>query len=110
MKNEINIGIVGAQFMGRAHSNAWSDVKRFYNLPVTPVLKTVIAENRKKDNHDSFQKIFERYSKPLFQFSLTYLKSKDAAEDVVQEVFIKIWNNRRSIKTDTSFQSDLLSI
>ena len=40
MKNEINIGIVGAQFMGRAHSNAWSDVKRFYNLPVTPVLKT----------------------------------------------------------------------
>jgi predicted dehydrogenase len=39
MKKEINIGIVGAQFMGRAHSNAWSDVARFYDLPFKPVLK-----------------------------------------------------------------------
>ena len=64
----------------------------------------------KKNDHYSFQKIFERYSKPLFQFSLRYLKSKEAAEDVVQEVFIKIWNNRKSIKTDTSFQSYLFTI
>ena len=39
MKKEINIGIVGAQFMGRAHSNAWHDVKQFYKLPFSPVLK-----------------------------------------------------------------------
>ena len=64
----------------------------------------------KKDNHDSFQRIFERYSQPLFKFSLSYLKSKEAAEDVVQEVFIKVWNNRKSIKTDTSFQSYLFTI
>jgi predicted dehydrogenase len=36
-KKEINIGIVGAQFMGRAHSNAWYDVAQFYDLPFTPV-------------------------------------------------------------------------
>jgi predicted dehydrogenase len=39
MKKEINIGIVGARFMGRAHSNAWTDVARFYDLSFTPVLK-----------------------------------------------------------------------
>lgn len=39
MKNEINIGIVGAQFMGRAHSNAWYDVAQFYDLPFRPVMK-----------------------------------------------------------------------
>jgi predicted dehydrogenase len=39
MKKEINIGIVGAQFMGRAHSNAWFDVGQFYNLPFQPVMK-----------------------------------------------------------------------
>jgi predicted dehydrogenase len=43
MKKEINIGIIGAQFMGRAHSNAWSDVSRFYDLPFTPVLKAACA-------------------------------------------------------------------
>lgn len=64
----------------------------------------------KKDDHDSFQKLFEQYSKPLYLFSLSYLKSKEAAEDVVQEVFIKIWNNRKDLKTDTSFQSYLFTI
>ncbi len=64
----------------------------------------------RRGNHASFQEIFERYSSPLFQFSLSYLKSKEAAEDVVQEVFVKIWNNRKKIKTDTSFQSYLFTI
>ena len=33
MKEMLNIGIVGGQFMGRAHTNAWQDVSRFYDLP-----------------------------------------------------------------------------
>ena len=64
----------------------------------------------KKDNHDSFRALFELYSQPLFQFSVKYLKSAEAAEDVVQEVFTKIWNNRKELKTDTSFKSYLFTI
>ena len=45
MKNEINIGIVGAQFMGRAHSNAWYDVAQFYDLPFKPVMKAACDIN-----------------------------------------------------------------
>jgi RNA polymerase sigma-70 factor (ECF subfamily) len=64
----------------------------------------------KKDDHDSFRRLFDCYSQPLFRFSFSYLKSKEAAEDVVQEVFIKIWNHRNEIKNDTSFQSYLFTI
>lgn len=64
----------------------------------------------KKDNHDSFRLLFDRYSKPLFQFSLRYLKSNEAAEDVVQEVFTKIWSKRKELKTNTSFKSYLFTI
>ena len=64
----------------------------------------------KEDDHDSFRRLFDRYSQPLFRFSFSYLKSKEAAEDVVQEVFIKIWNHRDEIKNDTSFQSYLFTI
>lgn len=64
----------------------------------------------KKDDHDSFQQLFDRYSHTLFRFSFCYLKSKEAAEDVVQEVFMKIWNRRSEIKNDTSFQSYLFTI
>jgi predicted dehydrogenase len=44
-KKEINIGIVGAQFMGRAHSNAWYDVAQFYDLPFKPVMKAACDIN-----------------------------------------------------------------
>ena len=48
MSKTINIGIVGTQFMGRAHSNAWMDVDKFYDLPARPVMKAAcdnVAEN-----------------------------------------------------------------
>ncbi|TNF39463.1 MAG: RNA polymerase sigma-70 factor [Bacteroidetes bacterium] len=64
----------------------------------------------KKDDHDSFQQLFEYYSFPLFKFAIGYLKSKELSEDLVQEVFLKIWNNRKDIKPNTSFQSYLFTI
>lgn len=50
MSQEIRVGIVGTQFMGRAHSNAWMDVDKFYNLPARPVMKAAcdnVTENLK---------------------------------------------------------------
>jgi predicted dehydrogenase len=37
----LNVAMVGYQFMGRAHSNAWRQVGRFFELPAEPVLKVV---------------------------------------------------------------------
>ncbi len=45
MKKTINIGMVGTQFMARAHSNAYLQVSRFFDLPLTPVLHTVCGRN-----------------------------------------------------------------
>jgi predicted dehydrogenase len=39
----LNVGLVGCGFMGRTHSNAFSAVNRFFDLPVRPVLKAVCA-------------------------------------------------------------------
>jgi RNA polymerase sigma-70 factor (ECF subfamily) len=64
----------------------------------------------RKSDHSSFQLLFDRYSEPLFMFALSYLKSRDTAEDLVQEVFLKIWNNRKSLRTDTCFRSYLFTI
>ena len=37
--NEIRIGIVGAGFMGGAHSRAYIDVGHLFNLPARPLLQ-----------------------------------------------------------------------
>ncbi len=42
---QLNIGLVGTKFMGRAHSNAWMKVAKFFDLPSTPVMHTLIARN-----------------------------------------------------------------
>jgi len=44
-RESLNIGLVGYGFMGRAHSNAFLQAGRFFDLPYQPVLKAVCARN-----------------------------------------------------------------
>lgn len=47
MAGTLNIGLVGYKFMGRAHSNAYLNVARFFDLKATPVMKAVCGRTRK---------------------------------------------------------------
>jgi predicted dehydrogenase len=38
---KVNVAMIGYQFMGRTHSNAWRQVGRFFDVPFEPVLKVV---------------------------------------------------------------------
>src|SRR5690242_21545035 len=41
----LRIGMVGYGFMGRTHSNAFSKVTNFFDVPYKPVLKAICARN-----------------------------------------------------------------
>jgi RNA polymerase sigma-70 factor (ECF subfamily) len=41
---------------------------------------------------------------------LKYLRSKDEAEELVQSVFLKIWENYKNLKKESSFKSYLFTI
>jgi len=41
----LGIGLIGQRFMGRAHSNAWSQVTKFFDVPVTPTLEVIAARD-----------------------------------------------------------------
>jgi len=73
-------------------------------------IETALLKGLKRSDHECFQNLFAKYSQPLYRFSLSYLKSIEAAEDVVQEVFLKIWRKRKDIDTGKSFQSYLFTI
>src|SRR5262245_30359642 len=49
-KKHIKIGLIGYGFMGRAHSNAFLQAGRFFDLPVQPALKAVCARNPDRAN------------------------------------------------------------
>jgi len=44
----VNVALIGTKFMGRAHSNAYLKVGRFFDLPVQPVMHTVCARDPKQ--------------------------------------------------------------
>jgi predicted dehydrogenase len=44
-KTPLNVALIGQQFMGRAHSNAWRQVGRFFDRSLEPVLHTVAGKN-----------------------------------------------------------------
>ncbi len=49
---KLNVAIVGAKFMGKTHSSAWSRVHRFFDVPFEPVLK--VACGRPGSSLESF--------------------------------------------------------
>ena len=44
-KPALSIALIGQRFMGKAHSNAWGQAPRFFDLPVDPKLHTVAGRN-----------------------------------------------------------------
>src|SRR5947199_5497404 len=48
MTKPLNVGMIGYGFMGRAHSNAYSQVNHFFDLEYRPVLKAVCARSPDK--------------------------------------------------------------
>lgn len=54
-------------------------------------------------NEDAFAVLYQRYCRQLFYISLKYTGREADAEDIVQEVFSKIWCFRQRIKPDQPF-------
>jgi RNA polymerase sigma-70 factor (family 1) len=68
-------------------------------------LLTRIADGDEK----AFEQMFSAYWKQLFSYAFNVLKEKEAAEDVVQDIFSWIWQNHKAFKITTSLRGYLFS-
>ena len=57
----------------------------------------------------AFETLFRAYYAPLCSFAYRYLGARDLAEEIVQEVFLCIWERRESWNVRTSVRSYLLT-
>ena len=64
----------------------------------------------KKGDMTAFDAIYERYCKRLYGFVLRYIKQEADAQEIVQEVFLKLWESREKIDTYSSFDSFIFTI
>jgi RNA polymerase sigma-70 factor, ECF subfamily len=68
----------------------------------------LLLENIKKNDKASFSIIFAQYYKDLVTFSFGIVRNLNTSEEIVQDVFIKLWENRASVIIDRSLKSYLL--
>ena len=64
----------------------------------------------KKGDMAAFDAIYNKYCQKLHHFVLRYVKQNQIAEEIVQEVFIKVWESRSKINLYSSFESFLFTI
>ena len=69
-----------------------------------------ILKELSKDNESSLEELFNYYYPRLYDFSKSFLKIEQGIDDILQEVFIRIWQNRKNIKDPTTFNSFIFTI
>lgn len=57
--------------------------------------ETTFLERFAAGNHAAFRELFMRYHLKVYYFVLGLVKSEGDAEDLTQEVFLKVWKNRK---------------
>ncbi|WP_293787424.1 sigma factor [uncultured Pedobacter sp.] len=78
------------------------------STPITVEKKLLIE--LKDGDQAAFRQLYQIYSEKLASKLIYLLKSEDLAQDILQDVFLKIWINREMIDTELSFGAFLYKI
>jgi len=68
---------------------------------------TSYANLFRSGNEEGFNYFFNEYYKPLYFFASRYVKDNAAAEDIITESFIKLWDKREIFETEAGIKGYL---
>lgn len=63
-----------------------------------------------EDNQCAFSIIYIRYHAILYTFILRYVKNPHTAEEILQQIFVKLWELRKAIYIHTTLKSYLYAM
>jgi RNA polymerase sigma-70 factor (ECF subfamily) len=66
-----------------------------------------LVESLRKGSEKAFEAVFKTHFKGLHSYAYTILKDEVMAEEMVQNVFFKIWDKRSQLNIETSFKAYL---
>ncbi len=70
-------------------------------------LDNVLLQQMKQGDKKALETLFKTYYTSLVKFARNILKNTEQAEDITQDVFIKIWDKRHDLENVSSFKSYL---
>ncbi len=72
-------------------------------------IRNLVIKLRQGDRM-AYETIYRRYAERMYFFSMKYLENESEAEEVTQNVFIKLWVKREELRDDLSLNSFLFMI
>ena len=69
-----------------------------------------LVKRLKDDDVNAFNELYKRYHSRVFQLGMRFLPYKEDAEEIVQMVYIVVWDNRYKIDENQNFGSYIISI
>ncbi|TWI98802.1 RNA polymerase sigma-70 factor (ECF subfamily) [Mucilaginibacter frigoritolerans] len=74
---------------------------------LTECCEKEILEGLKKNNISAFNTLYSNFSKPLYIYLLQKLKDSELCNDILQDIFVNIWEKRESLNINTSLKAYL---
>jgi RNA polymerase sigma-70 factor (family 1) len=74
----------------------------------TPILEQLIIGRLKAADPDMFAEIFSVYYKDMVMFAYSFTHDREDSEEIVQDVFVKLWEDHEKINISASIKSYLL--
>ncbi len=66
-----------------------------------------LIQGLKVGNQSVFKEIFNLYYEPLSKYCYLRMNSAEEAEELVQDIFVKLWQKRESLQINTSLKAYL---
>lgn len=60
--------------------------------------ESALIDALRNDSRAAFRELYEMYFRKLFSFCFQYTKSRENAEEITEDVFVWLWQNRNDIK------------
>lgn len=76
-----------------------------YNMEEKEVLLAL-----KAGDEEAFKSLYSRYKQKVYNFARLYNTSSFEVEEIVQEVFVKLWESRDALDVDKNFEGYLFII
>jgi len=70
----------------------------------------LLVREIKEGDHESFRQIYYKYCEKVYLFAARYINNYREAEEIVQEVFSRIWEHRKNLDENRSFNGYILTI
>lgn len=70
----------------------------------------LIVEQLKEGSKEAFRLLFDSYGPKIHAFAISYLKNESEAEELLQDVFLKLWELRSGLDSSKNIKSFLFKI